>query len=326
MTLGKDYSKKKNTLTETEKELLLETLKTIDPVLCRLLYAMFLTDAYMEGNDPKQWNRQEVLDYVTQRELKRLEFSIRQVMGTETTDRKLYAVCLYLLCMATILQDVSLDILQFFCPDEWKIIESKTDCFETPAEFFNKIGIAVGFAMCLSELLYTQDEQEAKVTIKQLESFLNIYPDELILKEIFACNLANFSMKQDIQELQITVNQLEKLFNDNPHVSKILVTYALGLTNLVRKQDQRTAEKTIKKLNRLSKSPFSNPQVIIMLAISLARLSSKQSPKNRQRTLLQLSQLAAYHTELTVISKILARAENNISLPPIIFELGKLDE
>lgn len=53
---------------------LLDKLKAIDPVLCRPLYAMFLTSAYMNGNEPERWGREDVLDYMIERELSRLEF------------------------------------------------------------------------------------------------------------------------------------------------------------------------------------------------------------------------------------------------------------
>lgn len=55
-------------LANSKKQMLLHKLKTIDPDLCRPLYAMFLTDAYMDSNDPEQWKREDILNYVIDRE------------------------------------------------------------------------------------------------------------------------------------------------------------------------------------------------------------------------------------------------------------------
>ena len=105
------------------KQMLLRKLKTIDPVLCRPLYALFLTDAYVSGNTPEQWDRNDVLDYITMREQGRLKFNIRHTFGK--LDEKLYAACLYLYSMATVLQDTPLEELQLLCPDTWDIIQKK---------------------------------------------------------------------------------------------------------------------------------------------------------------------------------------------------------
>lgn len=75
---------------ETTK-LLLQKLKSIDPGLCRPLYAMILTEAYESGHNPVQWDRKDVLGYVTEREQKRLKFNIQQTFGR--TDKKLYEAC-----------------------------------------------------------------------------------------------------------------------------------------------------------------------------------------------------------------------------------------
>lgn len=50
----KSNSNKNDKLPDKKAEMLFQKLKTIDPDLCRPLYAMFLTDAYVKGNDPKR--------------------------------------------------------------------------------------------------------------------------------------------------------------------------------------------------------------------------------------------------------------------------------
>lgn len=130
-------------LTEEKKKELLQKLKTIDPELCRPIYAMFLTDAYMEGNDPKQWNREHILNYIITRENKRLEFNIRQTIEIERGREKFCAACLYLQNVATVLQDISLEEIQIVCPEAWNVISKMLDDFSLPTIMLERIGLAV---------------------------------------------------------------------------------------------------------------------------------------------------------------------------------------
>lgn len=117
-------------LSDAVKQMLLDKLKSIDPVLCRPLYAMFLTDAYLENKNPERWDRKAVLGYVTGREQSRLKFNIRHTLGK--TDDKLNDACLYLYGMATVLQDAPLEELRRLCPDIWDVIQKKSDSFSSP--------------------------------------------------------------------------------------------------------------------------------------------------------------------------------------------------
>ena len=134
-----------NVLPDAEKQMLLDKLKSIDPDLCRPLYAMFLTDAYVEGKNPERWNQRDILDYVTERETRRLKFNMEHALGK--VDRKLYTACLHLLSMATVLQDAPLSELQKLCPDLWKTIEKKADdyddVFDSPVDMLEQVGLAV---------------------------------------------------------------------------------------------------------------------------------------------------------------------------------------
>lgn len=130
-------------LANSKKQMLLHKLKTIDPDLCRPLYAMFLTDAYMDSNDPEQWKREDILNYVIDREKKRLKFTIRDVMPTDIIDQKLYNSCVYLQCVATVLQDVYVENLQELFPNIWKVIEDKSVHFESPEDCLYQIGLVV---------------------------------------------------------------------------------------------------------------------------------------------------------------------------------------
>ena len=125
-----------------QKQVLLQKLKTIDPELCRPLYALFLTDAYVNGQNPERWNKNDVLDYIKEREESRLKFNIKQVLGG--IDEKLWDACLWLQYTATVLQDASLQDLKLLCPESWVVIERKADSFRSPESMLEQIGLAAG--------------------------------------------------------------------------------------------------------------------------------------------------------------------------------------
>ena len=125
--------------------MLLDKLKSVDTGLCRPLYAMFLTDAYVEGENPERWNKKEILDYVTEREKRILKFNMEHALGK--ADKTLYTACLHLLSMATVLQDASLEELQELCPDLWKTVEERAKkydtIFDSPVDMLEQVGLAV---------------------------------------------------------------------------------------------------------------------------------------------------------------------------------------
>lgn len=130
-------------LPDRQKQALLQKLKTIDPELCRPLYALFLTDAYVNGQNPERWDRNDVLNYIKEREESRLKFNIKQVLGG--TAKKLWNACLWLQYTATVLQDASLQDLKLLCPEAWTVIEKKEETVgsaDSPEDMLEQIGLA----------------------------------------------------------------------------------------------------------------------------------------------------------------------------------------
>ena len=68
-------------LPEGKAQELLGTLKTTDSELRRPLYAMFLTDAWANGEKPEQWGQKSVLDYVLKRENEYFEGKTKETIG-----------------------------------------------------------------------------------------------------------------------------------------------------------------------------------------------------------------------------------------------------
>ncbi|MCQ2472433.1 MAG: hypothetical protein MJ147_10410, partial [Clostridia bacterium] len=70
-TVIKSYAEKKGkSLDDTSCTQLYEALERVDPELLRPLFAMFITDAYLENSaEPLNWNRDDALDYFCNREI-----------------------------------------------------------------------------------------------------------------------------------------------------------------------------------------------------------------------------------------------------------------
>ena len=318
-------------------KLLLQKLKTIDPGLCRPLYAMFLTDAYVSGQNPEQWNRTDILDYVTIREQKRLKFNIEQTFGMP--DEKLYAACLYLYSIATVFQDVSLEELQQLCPDIWTIIQQKSDAFVSPLSMLEQIGLVVkGTVFALrpdlmgeyfvytwllqhpdkaQRFLYSAWQRSAPTAVffdrivhdysyllnKNKKQWELILPNEIPALEdtawFYAMLLVNATYHCNIAEgLERQINLLNELVVEHPDVPEIVISLANSLINLSNKQDEQEARDTIKRLERLAAEYPGVPQIVIILAKVLVNLISKQDEQGARDTIAHLERLAAEHPDV----------------------------
>ena len=272
-------------LHDVTKQLLLQKLKSVDPELCRPLYAMFITDAYIEGKNPEQWDRNDILDYVTTREQDRLKFNMEQVIGK--SDEKLYDACLYLQSMATVLQDASLEELQTLCPEVWAIVKEKANSFTSPSNMLEKIGLAaqgkvsalrpdlIGEYFIYTWLLEHQDKSQPflraawKKPAPTAVSFARIFNDydyllnenaknwELVLlKDIpvsentalfYAMLLSDTINYCNIpEECEWQANLLQEIASKYPKSPEIAALFATGLVNLSAKQDEAGVGDTVK--------------------------------------------------------------------------------
>ena len=344
-------------LPDAIKQMLLRKLKSVDPVLCRPLYALFLTDAYVAGDNPEQWNRNDVLDYITTREQGRLKFNIKHTLGK--SDEKLYATCLYLYTMATVLQDTSLDELQLLCPDTWNIIQKKAECFASPADMLEQAGLVVeGTVFALRPdligeyFVYTwlrdhpNEVQRFVPSVWQRPAptavffdrifhdysyLLNedkkhwelIRPNDIPASEktarYYAALLVSATHHCNItEECKQQVNLLKELAAEHRDVPDIAIRFANGLVNLSSKQDEQGARETIARLECLADEHRDVPDIVFAHAIGLVNLSGKQDEQGARETIAHLERLADEHPGVPDIVIALAKGLVNLS--------GKQDE
>ncbi len=298
-------------LTNKIKQILLQKLKAIDPDLCRPLYAMFLADAYVDSNDIEQWKRKDILDYVISRERKMLQFRIRNVMHTDIMDQKLYNACVYLQCVATVHQDVPVENLPKLFPDIWRIIESKSEYFESPADFLYQIGLVVKenlFALRpdLVGEYYVYDWlfQNHQKTIQDFifSIWKNPNPACIFFGRLF----------DDFGYLLDASPELwDILLPDNIHLSrKSLSDYAMLVSNAILYCN--IVEQCEKLVDLLEKFVFIYPDlnelgIELCLANGLYNLSIKQNEQDAERTVARLEKLYRVHSNMFKIEVYFAK-------------------
>jgi len=305
---------------------------------------MFLTDAYISENDPEQWNREKILDYVVGREIKRLDFNIAQATGSK--DEKLLSACKYLWCTATVLQDMSMEVLKELCPEQWDIIEKKAERFESPEELLTKIGLAVKdeIPALRPDLMGEYYVLNWLMNQKQdtVNDFLNAVWSQSLLTVIFFARILD-DYKQLINEkpenwdlfildymdlsednalfysiflVQVTarcniIDRLEKCASTLEKLSynytDIIIQYAKGLVNLINKQDVHKAEETISKLQILKSEFPENTEIAVRYAKGLFNLSCDQDEHKAEEIISRLEVLKSEYPENTEIAVIYAK-------------------
>lgn len=288
-----DKPKETRVLTYKIKQMLLQKLKAIDPGLCRPLYAMFLTDAYMDNNDPEQWKTEDILSYVISREKKRLTFCIRNVMHTDITDQNLYDACVYLQCISTALQDVCVENLQELFPDIWRVIEYNSICFVSPKDFLSQIGLVVKDELpalrpdlvgeyFVYDWLFKNSEKEIKNFIFTIWKFP--IPTQIFFGRMindFGHLLNAFPERWDI------------LFPNNiPFPKSSISIYAILVSNATFYCNAvAQCERLVDLLEDFSSSYPDILEIAVLFANGLVNLSYKQNKQGRERTVERLEKL-----------------------------------
>lgn len=343
-----EYSK--CVLSPTIKHMLLSKLKSIDSVLCRPLYALFLTDAYLTGNSPEHWDRKDVLDYIVIREQGRLKFNIKQILGK--FDERLYSTCLYLYCVATVLQDSSLKDIQLLWPDIWDVIQKKADCFTSPADMLKQIGLLEGetvYALrpdLIGEyFVYTwlcNHPNEAQPFLRSVWRrfrptvvFFNrmIHDYGYLVEEHWELVLLNDIPKthniayyyatlltdaidqcSGVTTSERPTNLLKKVASKYHYVPDIIIVLASGLVNLSVLQDEQSAWETAAFLEHLAAEHPNMPDLTIRLAGCLCNISGKQDEQEKRKAVMRLEHLAIEYPDISDIVIMLSSSLFHLSV------------
>lgn len=122
---------------------LLTKLKEIDPDLERPLFAMFLVDADIAGNNPTSWDKAEVLDYVLARELDRYDAPIAKLLAKEQYKQSIYDAIHTLIAVACMIDGLNLnEEAEEYCPEEYALLIEHCGNQQDTIEFLRNAGIA----------------------------------------------------------------------------------------------------------------------------------------------------------------------------------------
>ena len=123
---------------QVDAPLIIETLKKIDTQLKRPLYALFLTDAYLMGNDLRTWDREDALEYVYLKERERILFN------ADGLPAKLQAIVFHALLVATLSGGMEYNKFAELMPNEVAMLEDHAtkDYSAAPELFSACLGIS----------------------------------------------------------------------------------------------------------------------------------------------------------------------------------------
>lgn len=114
---------KNKALSEPVLETLLSKLKRTDPGMCRPIYALFLTDAWLMGDNPIDSCPETLLGTILDREEHLIEERGKTILG-DTADR-LTSYTLDVWRLATVLQGMSEETLATIRSDIWSYLDQK---------------------------------------------------------------------------------------------------------------------------------------------------------------------------------------------------------
>ena len=298
-------------LPEAKAQQLLENLKTTDPGLRRPLYAMFLTDAWANGEEPEQWGQKAVLDYVLQRENEYFEEKAKKTIENKLRLRKILSK---LRLVATIWDGITLEKVAQEYPKLWEAFQQqaeRVDCVESEEDLLHQVGILQGTELAglkpdllgeyfvlqhlkkqeVLQLLFPDGWQAKGKLVAFLFRMYSDYHDDLENVEafwdymlcpptkamrIYGMILVNVAWDSNAYASS-AVETLKTLWERDGHQVTDALLYAQGLVNLIDKQELEEVEKTVERLRELRKQYFENEEIAHVYAGGLVNLTAKQA-------------------------------------------------
>jgi len=163
---------------QVDAPLIIETLKKIDPQLNRPLYALFLTDALVTGEDLRTWDQSAALEYIYGKERARIQENIDLIINDKQDAEDLTDIAFHALLTAILsggmewnkyvqLHFGDMDVLQSLSsraePTGQKLLAK---CLGIPYEKGNPLRIPplepdlMGEFFCIQELLHMEEHQQ----------------------------------------------------------------------------------------------------------------------------------------------------------------------
>ena len=322
-------------LPEAKAQQLLKTLKTTDPGLWRPLYAMFLTDAWANGEEPEQWGQEAVLDDVLKRENEYFE----EKLGAKLYD--LSEVFCHLRLVATIWDGITPEQVAQEYPHLWSEVQVQANTSngaKLEIKLLQQVGLLQGTELAglkpdlLGEYFVLQHLNEPEVlqllfpdgwqSKEKIVTFVfRMYRDYHDVLEsvgkfwehmfcpstdavrrygMILVNVAYFSNTYTVS----SVNLLKKQWKEGGYQVTDALSYGKGLVNLCNKQSEEEAEVNVGFLKELHERYSENEEMALPYAKGLWNLSYKQDLTGAEVTIETLKGLhEAYigHEEIALV-------------------------
>ncbi|HEX3027883.1 MAG TPA: SIR2 family protein [Clostridia bacterium] len=310
-----DYAVKRHAiLPDKEASALYTNLQKVDPELTRPLYSLFLVDAWLEKKQPLDWSREEMLDYVVDRETERYKNNIKEVLGSNND--RLEKAFLKIKTMATMV--LGLDIEgegQSLCKDAWNDMEELSrQHFENSQVMLSRAGLAHVNSKgnyILPEMLpdlvgeyfvleFLKNKQYARLLIssawgKPIESFI-------FFSRLF---IDYYYLLEKDSEL------VKTLLEPDEEVDPLL--FARFLFNVSAVSDKNVLQLAVAKLEDLVHSCPDNADVAMAFAKGLFNLSNKQDAEGAALTVDKLEGLIHSYSDNADVVVIFAKGLVNLS-------------
>lgn len=314
-------------LPEAKAQQLLETLKITDPELRRPLYAMFLTDAWANGEEPEQWGQKAVLDYVLKRENEYFE----EKLGPKLYD--LSEVFCQLRLVATIWDGITPEQVAQEYPHLWSEFQAQansSNSVKLEKKLLRQVGLLQGTELAglkpdllgeyfvlkhlneseVLQLLFPDEWQSKGKLVAFLFRMYSDYHEKLenvgrfwnhildttmdAVREygMIWVNVAGLSKRYVIDAVDILRRLWEK--GGNQVIDALL--YAMGLVNLTTRQPVEGAEAVVGRLKELQERYSGNEEVAFVYARGLVNLTAKQELEGSEASIERLRELQERHS------------------------------
>ena len=308
-----------------EIQSLLQALQTVDPELQRPLYALFVADAWVQGKDPTQWDRKQILQYVLDREQDYTNSKICQLAGGQ--NQRLRLAVRQIQAVATICGELSLEELQNGYPRLWDSLCQETQKLGSvisEQDFARQAGLLqadgnlaavrpdlvgeyfvfrhvieaqtwpllfpTGWETQLERLIFLyrliRDYPEALAGQDGFWSFFFQFScEDRLLISLYSKILVNVSALQSSARCVEAIQKLRALCKDDPDNIEIASAYAKGLFNLSNTQELAERKETIDTLCALHDSFPDSHDIALEYAKGLVNLSATQELAERKNTI-----------------------------------------
>ena len=317
-----------------DEDKLLKVLENIDKDLKRPLYALFISDAWLNNHNPTKWSRNEILDYMYNRENDYYHNRIKNLLNNNP-NKKLNNLIDKIRMIATIYDDISIidfeDIYSNIYNDLNRLID-RIDTVESTEEFLNTIGLIENNLIKAIK----PDLIGEYFICKQIENCNNL--DLLFIKD-WEAEISIFEVLKRMcydygDLLNKNKNFIERIlsFNSTDKQSIQLYSYLMICLTYYCTNNKDIVDSYLNKINMLLKKGI-DEKIAVEFAKSLVNLTVKQELKFREKTVLRLEELNKRYPDSEEIAISLAKSLVNLTAEQklegrekIVIRLEKLNE